>query len=255
MLADTHCHLYMDAFSDDLPAVLDRAVEAGVGHIFLPALNLGSLPGMRALEHPDIRFYPMAGVHPTEINDGVRAGADELAEACAAPDVVAVGETGLDYHWDTDHKAAQQRSLRMHCEVARACGKPVVLHNRDSTDDLLDIIGEEQDGSLTGIWHCFNGSVEEGRRALDLGLHLGIGGVFTFKNAGVDLTVSQLPLERMVLETDAPYLSPEPCRGERNEPAFVRHTAERLAQVKETDLGEVARRTTATALELFGLQV
>lgn len=254
MLADTHCHLYLDAFEEDLPAVLDRAAEAGVGHIFMPALNLGSLPGMRALEHPRIRFYPMAGIHPTEINEGVRATEDELAEACAADDIVAVGETGLDYHWSTDYKEEQKRSLRMHCEVARASGKPVILHNRDSTGDLLDIIGEEQDGSLAGIWHCFNGSVEEGRRAVDMGLHLGIGGVFTFRNAGVDRSVAQLPLERMVLETDAPYLSPEPRRGERNEPAFVRHTAERLAEVMEMDFRELARRTTATALELFGVQ-
>ncbi|WP_372635275.1 TatD family hydrolase, partial [Fodinibius sp.] len=130
---------------------------------------------------------------------------------------------------------------------------PIILHNRDSTGDLLDIIEEQQDGTLSGVWHCFNGSVDEGKRALDLGLHLGIGGIFTFKNAGVDKTVAQLPIDKMMLETDAPYLAPDPKRGQRNEPAFIRFTARRLAEVKEQPLDGVVRQTSQTALQLFGL--
>lgn len=253
MLVDTHCHIYLDDFEEDLRAVLDRAAEAGVAHIFMPAINFGSLDQMDRLSHPDIRFHRMAGIHPTEINKGVRAGEGELRERCREESVVAVGETGLDYHWSSEYKRQQKESLRLHCRVARETGKPVILHNRESTSDLLDLIEEQQDGSLEGIWHCFNGSVEEGRRALDLGLHLGIGGVLTFRNAGVDAAVAELPLERMVLETDAPYLSPEPNRGERNEPSFIRHTAARLAGLMEISAGELARETSATALELFGI--
>lgn len=254
MLVDTHCHIYADAFDEDLPSVLDRAAEAGVGHIFMPAISFDSLEKMDRLEHSRIRFHKMAGIHPTEINRGASASPGELAEWCGREEFVGVGETGLDYHWSTEQKEQQKASLRLHCEVAREVGKPIVLHNRESTGDLLDIIEEEQDGSLEGIWHCFNGSAEEGRRAIDLGLHLGIGGVLTFKNAGVDRAAGRLPADRMVLETDAPYLSPEPRRGSRNEPAYVRHTGRRLAEVLEMDFDELAQQTTATALELFGVE-
>lgn len=254
MLTDTHCHIYSEQFEDDIDAVLDRAAEADVRHIFMPAINLDSLSKMDRLQHPDITFYKMAGIHPTEINDGATTTEKELFELCTHPDIIAVGETGLDYYWSDDYKKEQKYSLEFHCEVAKVLQKPIVLHNRESTGDLLDIIDKHQDGSLTGIWHCFNGSVEEGRRALDLGLHLGIGGVLTFKNAGVDETAAQLPLEKMMLETDAPYLAPAPKRGKRNEPAFVRFTAERLAEVKEIPLVEIEDITSRNALELFGIE-
>jgi TatD DNase family protein len=172
---------------------------------------------------------------------------------CSDEAVVGVGETGLDYYWSDDFKKEQQKSLHIHCKVAKAVKKPIILHNRESTEDLLNIIEDEQNGSLTGIWHCFNGSVDEGKRAIDLGLQLGIGGVLTFKNAGVDKTVAQLPLENMMLETDAPYLAPAPKRGKRNEPSFIKYTAKRLAEVKKVSLDEVIIQTSKNALELFGL--
>lgn len=253
MLTDTHCHLYLEQFKSDREDVLERAVEAGVEHIFMPAINFDSLSQMNLLEHPRIRFYKMAGIHPTEINKGVSTTEERLFEKCEPGGIVAVGETGLDYHWSTEHKLTQKESLRMHCRVAKQLGKPVVLHNRDSTGDLLDLVEGEQDGSLEGIWHCFNGSAEEGKRAIDLGLHLGIGGVLTFRNAGVDESVEKLPLDTMVLETDAPYLAPEPNRGKRNEPSFVRFTARKLAEVKELPFEEVQNITSETAFKLFGL--
>lgn len=251
MLVDTHCHIYLEQFNEDLRAVLDRAAEAGVGHIFMPAINYGSLEKMEKLSHPEITFHKMAGIHPTEINDGISTDQKELMDYCSRDEIVAVGETGLDYYWSDDYKEEQQKNLRLHCEAAKAVGKPVILHNRDSTRDLLDIIEEQQDGSLSGIWHCFNGTEEEGRRAIDLGLFLGIGGVATFKNAGVDETVVRLPLEKMVLETDAPYLSPEPHRGKRNEPAFVRDTAKRLADIMGCSLEEIEQVTSERALSFF----
>ncbi len=252
-MIDTHCHIYSEQFEDDIEQVLDRAAEAGISHIFMPAINFDSLPKMDELNHPDIAFHKMAGIHPTDINDGTRTTEKELLNHCSKEDVVAVGETGLDYYWSSDFKSDQQKSLRIHCKVAKAVDKPIILHNRESTDDLLDIIEQEQDGTLGGIWHCFNGSVDEGKRTIDLGLELGIGGVLTFKNADVDKMVAQLPLKHMMLETDAPYLAPEPKRGKRNEPAFVKYTARKLAEVQDLSLDEVLEITDRNALQLFGV--
>lgn len=252
-MIDTHCHLYLKQFDDDLQQVVQRAWEAGVEQILMPAINFNSLPGMDRLEHNQILFYKMAGIHPTEINDGISTTGQELTDYCSPDDIIAVGETGLDYYWSDEYKNQQQQSLHLHCQVAKALDKPIVLHNRESTDDLLDIIEQEQDGSLRGVWHCFNGSIEEGRRAIDLGLQLGIGGVLTFKNAGVDESVAELPLENMILETDAPYLAPEPKRGKRNEPAFVKYTAQKLAEVQNLSFEEVDTITTRNAVDLFKL--
>lgn len=253
MLIDTHCHIYLDQFDDDIHDVLDRAADSGVSHIFMPAISFDSLPKMDAMKHDEIRFHKVAGIHPTEFNNGLEVSEQELVEHCSGKDIVAVGETGLDYYWSDEFKDQQKQSLHMHCRVAKSLGKPVILHNRESTDDLLGIIEEEQNGSLTGIWHCFNGTVEEGRRAVDLGLHLGIGGVLTFKNSGVDETVSQLPFDKMVLETDAPYLSPSPHRGKRNEPSYIEYTARRLAAVVGMQQNEIEKRTSETALSLFNV--
>jgi TatD DNase family protein len=250
-LTDTHCHLYLKQFNDDLQDVLNRAEKAGVKHIFLPAIDWESMEQMDRLNHPKIRFYKMAGIHPCSVEEVWPVDEDRLFEFCSREDVVAVGETGLDYYWSRDFISEQKKSLRMHCDIAKETGKPVVLHNRDSTADLLDLIEEQQDGTLTGVWHCFTGSYDEGKRALDLGLHLGIGGVSTFKNAGVGEVVAQLPLEKMILETDAPYLAPVPHRGKRNEPSYIRLIAENLAQLHNVSLDEVAEITTRTAMKLF----
>ncbi|MDZ7682397.1 MAG: TatD family hydrolase [Fodinibius sp.] len=252
-MIDTHCHIYAEQFDDDIDEVLNRAAEAGITHIFMPAINLDSLPKMKALSHPDIQFHKMAGIHPTDINKGTRTTEEELLGYCGQDEIVAVGETGLDYHWSDDFKDEQKRSLRLHCRVAKAVQKPIVLHNRESTDDLLDIIEEEQDGRLSGIWHSFTGTADEGKRAIDLGLELGIGGIFTFRNANVDKAVAKLSIEHMMLETDAPYLAPHPKRGKRNEPAFVKYTAERLAEVLEISLDKVLAKTDENALRLFAI--
>lgn len=254
-LADTHSHLYLEAFHEDLDAVLKRAVESEVSHIFLPAIDWNSLDQMKSLQHKQIAFYPMMGIHPCEITSSRLQQEERLAEICADPEMVAVGETGLDYYWSTDHLDDQKESLRMHCRVAKATGKPIVLHNRESTDDLLSIIEEEQDGNLTGVWHCFTGTADEGLRALDSGFYLGVGGVATFKNAGVGEVVANMPLDRLLLETDAPYLAPSPKRGKRNEPAFMRYTAQRLANLKETSLSDIAKATTANASTLFKVEL
>lgn len=252
-MIDTHCHLYLDEFDEDIEQVLERAVNNGVTGILLPAIDETSLKAMEKLEHPKIRFYKMAGLHPCELT-GQRCNLEaSLLTDVARKDIVAVGETGLDYYWSREHIEAQKRSFHLHCKVAKTLNKPVVIHNRESTNDMLNIIKEEQDGRLTGVWHCFNGTIDEGERAIDLGFKLGIGGVVTFKNGGVDKTVKHLPLEEMMLETDAPFLAPTPYRGKRNEPSFVALVAQKLADVFDLDLTEIDRITTTTARTLFNI--
>jgi len=253
LLTDTHSHLYLDAFKDDLDSVLTRAVESDVRKILLPAIDWSSLDQMEHLHHEEIEFHKMMGIHPCEV-DSPRVGEEEhLMEVCNMTQFVGVGETGLDYYWSTEFVENQKESLRMHCRVAKQVSKPIVLHNRDATQDLLQIIEDEQNGNLTGVWHCFNGTEEEGKRAIDLGLYLGIGGVATFKNAGVGEVVAAMPLDKLILETDAPYLSPTPKRGKRNEPSFMRYTAEKLSELKGLSLEVIANQTTSNANRLFGL--
>lgn len=252
-MIDTHSHIFLPDFRVDLDEVLQRASEAGISDIMMPAIDFGSLEQMDLLSHPAIAFHKMAGIHPCEIDDTRKAGEQELAGRGAADDIVAIGESGLDYYWSKDHVDAQKTSLRDHCEAAKDLGKPVILHNRGSTEDLLDIVEERQDGRLAGIWHCFNGSREEGLRALDLNLYLGIGGVVTFRNAGVDDVVKTLPLDKLLLETDAPYLAPVPKRGKRNEPSFMWYTASKLAGLHDITLQELDDITTGNARRLFKL--
>lgn len=254
ILTDTHCHLYLKNFKKDLDDVLNRSVQAGIKHIFLPAIDWNSIGQMDALSHPQITFYKMAGIHPCSVEDNWPLDEEKLFELCSSDQFVAVGETGLDYYWSTDFVEQQKNSLRAHCRVAKQTGKPIVLHNRESTNDLLDIIEDEQDGNLKGVWHCFTGSEDEGKRALDMGLHLGVGGVSTFKNAGVNHTVAKMPMERLILETDAPYLTPAPHRGKRNEPSYIAIIAKNLTKLKELELEEVARITTNNAMEFFDIQ-
>jgi len=210
-----------------------------------------SIDQMDKLAHPDISFYKMAGIHPCHVEENLPIIRDQLEKVCSQTDIVGVGETGLDYYWSTDYIDEQKNSLRHHCDIAKQVKKPIVLHNRESTTDLLDLIEEEQDGNLTGVWHCFTGTLEEGKRALDLGLYLGVGGVSTFKNGGVDKVVKELPLDRLILETDAPYLTPAPHRGKRNEPAYIKIIAENLAKLMNLSVEEIASATTKNAFNLF----
>lgn len=253
-MIDTHSHIYLEQFDEDREEVMARAVDAGIKAIFMPAIDFTSIEQMERLSHPEIDFFKMAGVHPCDVEGNITKNFEqELHEFCLRDDFYGVGETGLDYYWSTDHVEEQKQSLRIHCKVAKEVQKPIILHNRESTQDLLDIIKEEQDGNLKGIWHCFNGTIDEGKRAIDMGLHLGIGGVITFKNGGVDKTVAQLPLNKMVLETDAPYLSPTPKRGKRNEAAFMKFTAQKLADIFEMGLEEVAEKTSGVVKNLFNI--
>jgi TatD DNase family protein len=252
MLIDTHAHLYSKQFDSDRPEMMQRAFNVGLTHIFLPNVDSSSIEAMLALEsaYPD-RCFAMMGVHPCSI------GADyerELAQAKEWLDrrpFVAVGEIGLDYYWSREFVTEQKAAFRTQLGWARSLGIPVAIHARDSMDDILDILEEFQDGSLRGVLHCFTGNLEQARRALALGFFLGLGGVLTYPKGGLEPVVRELPLDRLLLETDAPYLAPVPFRGKRNETAHLRHVAQKLAEVMDLSFEAIATATSANALRLF----
>ncbi|MDR9388139.1 MAG: TatD family hydrolase [Balneolaceae bacterium] len=259
-MIDTHCHLYLDDFLEDLRDVATRASDVGVTQILMPAISMDSMAQMdRCIQSWDsfasgITLHKMAGIHPCEWKSGDPVDREKIFLMASAQDICAVGETGLDAHWSTEAMAEQHTSLDAHLSIAKELQKPIVLHNRETTTELLDRVETHQDGSLTGVWHCFTGTENEARRAIDLGLHLGIGGVFTFKKTQTREFIKSLPFERLLLETDAPYLAPVPFRGKRNEPSYVAHTAQALANALECSLSTVLEQTNINARTLFGLQ-
>jgi TatD DNase family protein len=263
MLVDTHVHLYLDAYDTDRDAVVRRARAAGVAILLQPAVDVASVGHALALCDRYDGVFAMAAIHPSYVADAADDAVDQVAAALADPHVVAVGETGLDYYWTRDHVDRQQDLLRAHARLAAEHDLPLVLHNRDqkgsgeASQDLVRILreikAEAGGGRLRGVFHCFGGPSWLATGALDLGFHVGIGGTVTFKNAGVAEAVADVPLDRIVLETDGPYLAPAPHRGKRNEPAYVALVAEKLAEVRGLSVGEVAEATTETARRLFGL--
>lgn len=257
MLIDTHAHIYLDRFDEDRDAMLERARAAGVDVILMPAIDVPSVHQALKLceDHPGL--YAMAALHPTETRTATEADFEAVAALCRHPKVVAVGESGLDYYWDRTFDERQHSFFRKHIRLAMEMDLPLVLHNRAATEDLVRILHEERDaaadpGRLRGIFHCFEGPAELAREAADLGFLVGIGGLVVNKKA-VARAVETVPLEQIVLETDAPFLAPEPHRGRRNEPAYVRLVAEKVARVKGVPFETVARVTTENARALFRL--
>jgi len=261
-LVDTHVHLYLDAYAADRDAVIERAHAAGVTRMVLPAVDLASIPGLLALCDRHDGVFGMLGIHPTYLADTPTDALDQIEPLLHSPKIVAVGETGLDYYWSRDHVDAQQASLRAHARLAARTGLPLSLHNRDqkgseaSSRDMVRILREVRDeglGTLAGAFHCFGGPAWLADEVLDLGFFVGLGGTLTFKNAGVPDAIAAVPLDRIVLETDGPYLAPMPHRGTRNEPAYVALVAQKLAEVRGLTVEEVAEATTANAVRLFRL--
>lgn len=264
-LVDTHTHLYHARFDADREAALVRAHEAEVATLVLPAIDVPSIRAALDLCAAHEGVYAMSAIHPSDVKDATDADFDAVAAFCDEPKIVAVGESGLDYYWDRSFDAKQHDYLRRHARLAMETDLPLVLHTRDKRGetgvfaDALRILREERDAHprgerLRGIFHCFSGPLDVAREVLELGFLLGIGGVVTFKNGGVAEVVAELDLEQIVLETDAPFLAPAPHRGKRNEPAYTRLVAERVAEVKGVPVEDVARVTTATACALFGIE-
>ena len=250
---DTHAHLYLDQFDVDRDEVVRRALDSGVKKIYLPNIDSSSIESMLEMEtnYPDV-CLPMMGLHPCSVDAGYKEQLEIVRQWLDRRSFVAVGEIGTDLYWDKTYKAEQEDAFRTQIAWARELGIPVVIHSRDSLDWSIDIIEDEQDGSLGGVFHCFNGTVEQAARIVDLGFYMGLGGVATFKNSGMDNVVPHLDRGHCVLETDAPYLTPTPHRGKRNESAYVPLIAQRVADLWEMTAEEVADITTANANRLFG---
>lgn len=252
MLVDSHCHLDFPELRPALPALLDRMAANGVTHALTISTTLEGFPGVLEVARSRPNLWCTAGVHPDERRDGREASVEELVELARDPKVVAIGETGLDYFRVEGDAAWQRERFRVHIRAARASAKPLVIHTRESAADTLRILEEEGAGEVGGVMHCFTESLEVAREAMRLGFLVSFSGIVTFKNARALREVAgQVPLERMLVETDAPFLSPAPHRGRTNEPAFVRHVAEEIARLKGVSLEAVAQATTRNFFALF----
>ena len=258
VLADTHCHLYFDWFDEDREEVIERAIQAGVRLIVTPAIDVPTSRQAIALSRSHAEIYAAVGVHPNDCSQCDQSTWDELRTLASEPKVVAIGEIGLDYYRDrVDHKT-QIAALEEQLGIASEFGLPVILHNRESEDDLYSVLRNWIESGMApnppGVWHAFNLSLDWAEKVLQLGFYLGIGGVVTFKNArALQGTIKSLSLDGIVLETDSPFLSPHPYRGKRNEPVRVKLVAEKIAELQGATFEEIAHRTTENAKTLFRL--
>jgi TatD DNase family protein len=252
---DTHAHLYVEQFDDDRAEVIERARRLNINRVYLPNIDRTSIDAMLKLEadYPE-NCFAMMGVHPCSIKADYQEELSIAESWLSKRSFVAIGEIGIDLYWDKTFVKEQEEAFRRQINWAKDLKIPFVIHSRDSLDRTIDIVKEEQNGSLSGIFHCFGGSVDQAKRIIDVGFLMGIGGVLTFKKAGLDKTLLDVDLNHLVLETDAPYLAPTPFRGKRNESAYIHQIAERLSSIKETELEEVARVTSENALNLFHAQ-
>lgn len=254
-LIDTHTHLFAEQFDKDRNEVVERAIQNGVQQMLLPNINSSTIDAMLALcqQFPS-HCAPMMGLHPCDVKENYLEELAIVDQWLSKGGFVAVGEIGIDLYWDRSTLSIQQDAFRKQIALAKKHRLPIAIHVRDSFQEVFDIIDELNDGSLKGVFHCFTGNEEQAQHILSYGgFKLGVGGVVTFKNAGVDKTLSKISLEHLILETDSPYLAPSPHRGKRNESSYVPVIANKLADIYQVDVAEVARITTQNAQALFGI--
>jgi TatD DNase family protein len=253
MLIDSHCHLDFPDFADELDAVVARAGAAGIARLVTISTCVARHAGVLSIAErfPDV--YCSVGTHPHHAEEELDTTADDLIARAKHPKVVAIGEAGLDYHYDRSPRSAQEQGFRTHIEAARESGLPLVIHSRDADADMARILEEETgQGAFPAVLHCFTGGRELARRAIALGLFISFTGILTFKNSAALRTIAaELPPDRILVETDAPYLAPSPFRGKRNEPAHVVEVAKVLAETRGVSLDEIARQTTDNFFALF----
>jgi len=251
MFVDSHCHLDFPELVPDLPALLDAMRDARVTHALCISVDLAAWTGVHALALAHDNLYATAGVHP-DYADTEEPTVERLVELASRPKVVAIGETGLDYYRREGDLGWQRERFRVHVRAARATGKPLVIHTRSAADDTLAVMREEGAREAGGVMHCFTENWDVAKAALDLGFHISFSGIVSFRNA-VDLqdVARRVPLERMLIETDSPYLAPVPHRGKRNHPALVVHVAEAIARLRGVDVETVARATSDNFFRLF----
>lgn len=253
MLIDSHCHLDFPDFADEREAVIARARQAGVGGMLSICTRMGDFPAISALSERQPGIWCTVGVHPHEAEKADTLGAEALVRAASHPRVVGLGEAGLDFYYEHSPRAVQERVFRAHIRAARRTGLPVVIHTRDADDDTIRLLEDEQAaGAFGGVIHCFSAGARVAETALRHGMYISFSGIVTFKNADAVRDVARIvPADRLLVETDAPYLAPVPVRGKRCEPAFTAHTARFLAGLLDTDPEELARRTTENFFRLF----
>jgi len=251
-LIDSHSHIYLEQFDEDFEDMLQRSHEAGVSQICMPNIDVDS---MDAVDDIARRFpescLPMMGLHPCYVKDDYESQLLKIKERLYSGKYIAVGECGLDYHWSLDHVEQQKAALKEQVLWANDLELPIVLHTRKAFRDTFEIIKAEKSDSLTGVFHCWADSAEEAMMVFDMGFYIGIGGVLTFKNSGLDKVLERIPLDKVILETDAPYLAPTPYRGKRNEPAYLKLVAEKLAEIKGISFAELCVQCTQNTKDLY----
>ena len=253
ILTDTHSHLYDNKFSKDRAAMIARSFEQNIKRIFIPNVDQYSVKSMMDIvaEHPQ-KCFPMIGLHPCHVKKNFKEELAVLKTYLDAGDFCAIGEIGMDLYWDKSFIKEQKEAFRVQIRWAKEKDLPIAIHCRDAFDEIFEILHNEKDELLRGVFHCFTGSIEQANRAIDLNFYLGIGGVVTFKNSGLDAVVKEIDLKHLMLETDSPYLAPHPKRGKRNESSYLIHIAEKLADLHQVSIEKLAQITTDNSIKLFG---
>lgn len=255
MYIDTHVHLNADQFENDVEEVITRALDAGVTKMIVVGFDRKTIN--RAMELTELYpfIYAVVGWHPVDAIDCTEEDLKWIESLAAHPKVVGIGETGLDYHWDKSPRDIQQKVFRKQIQLAKKVDLPIIIHNRDATADVVRILKEEDAEKVGGIMHCYGGSVETAKECIAMNFMISLGGPVTFKNARMPKEVAvEIPLDKLLIETDSPYLAPHPYRGKRNEPVYVTLVAEEIAKLKELSVDEVAKATTANAIKIFNIK-
>jgi len=251
-MIETHAHIYAEEFKDDIGEVIERSKHAGVESIYMPNIDHTSIDAMLELElgQPDY-CIPMMGLHPCSVKKDFEKELYIVEEWLAKRKFVAVGEIGTDLYWDKTFKAEQIEAFKIQCNWAKQYNIPIIIHCRESLDMTIDLVEGMDENDFKGVFHCFNGTIDQAKRIHDLGFYIGLGGVSTFKNAGMDQVIPHIEMDNVVLETDSPYLAPVPNRGKRNEPSFLELIARKVADLRETSIEVVQDLTTVNAKKLF----
>ena len=253
MFVDTHTHLFLEQFSDDIDTVMLRAIERDIQRFYLPNIDISTFDDMMGLvrKYPD-NVMPLIGLHPCSVKENYEHELAFVDEKARSGEFFGIGEIGIDLYWDKSFLSAQQESFARQIELAKELALPIIIHCREAFDEIFEVVGGLNDDALFGIFHCFTGDLAQANRIIDYGgFKIGLGGVLTFKNSGLDKTIADVPLEHLVLETDAPYLAPVPYRGKRNESSYLIEVASKLAKIKGVTLERVAEITTDNANEVF----
>lgn len=253
MLIDTHCHLYLPEFDTDREAMLQRAKGKGINAFYLPGIDSSVIDPMLAMEAAWPECFPMMGLHPCSVKDNYKEEILIIKEWLSKRRFVAIGEIGLDFYWDKTFVDQQYDAFKLQMDLALQYNLPIVIHSRDAMKECIDSVRPYAAKGLKGIFHCFGDSLLLANEIIAMGFYVGIGGVITYKKNGVAEVVKDIPLHHIVLETDAPYLSPVPFRGKRNESSYISYVAEKIAEVKNISVDEVAEITTLNAKKIFGV--